>query len=77
MRCFFIIDGHIQAVEELTGLSDQEAIARSKALFAERRELYDTFEIWEGTRIVYRDLPTHGPSKHNEQRPAAGEDVGG
>ena len=54
MRCFFIVDGHIQAVEELPGLSDQEAIERSEALFAERRGLYDSFEVWERTRIVFR-----------------------
>ena len=44
MRCYFMRDGHIEAVEELTGLSDEEAIAKAHALFSERKHLFEGFE---------------------------------
>ena len=37
MRRYFMRDGHIEAVEELPGLADEEAIAKAHALFSERR----------------------------------------
>jgi hypothetical protein len=44
MRCFFIRGGHIVA-EELTGLSDEEAIAEAHLLFSERKALFQGFEV--------------------------------
>jgi hypothetical protein len=46
MRLFFMRAGHIPSVEELPGLSDEEATAKAHALFSERKRLY------EGLRVV-------------------------
>jgi hypothetical protein len=45
MRCYFMRGGHIVSVEELSGLSDDEATAKAHALFAERKELFQGFEF--------------------------------
>jgi hypothetical protein len=34
-------DGHIEAVEELPGLADEDAIAKAHALFSERKHLFE------------------------------------
>ena len=47
MQCYFMRAGHIEAVEELPGLSDEEAIAKAHALFSERRHF---FELWDRAR---------------------------
>ena len=54
MRCYFLREGHIQAVEELTGLSDEDAVAKAHALYSERESIYEGFEIWDRTRMVIR-----------------------
>ena len=54
MWCLFIKQDHIVASREVLGRSDQEAIERSKLLFEEKRALCDTFEVWEGRRMVYQ-----------------------
>jgi hypothetical protein len=54
MRCYFMRDGHIEAVEELPGLADDEAIAKAHALFAERRHSFEGFELWERSRVLVR-----------------------
>ena len=50
MRCYFMRDGHSEAVEELPGLSDEEAIAKAHALFSERKHLFEGFEVWDRAR---------------------------
>jgi hypothetical protein len=54
MRCYFMRGGHIKAVEELPGLSDDEAVEKSIDMFAARRaeHSYDGFEVWERSRMV-------------------------
>jgi len=54
MRCFFMRSGHIAGVEELPGLSDEEAVAKSRELFYERkpRFAFDGFEVWQLDRMV-------------------------
>jgi hypothetical protein len=54
MRCFFMRAGHIQTVEEMPGLSDEEAVAKARQMFDERKESlwYDGFEVWELARMV-------------------------
>jgi hypothetical protein len=37
MRCFFLCNGHIAGVEMLSGLSDQEAIAKAHTLSSKRK----------------------------------------
>jgi hypothetical protein len=50
MRCFFIRGGDVVAAEELTGLSDEEAIAKAHVLFSERKNLFEGFEVWDLAR---------------------------
>ena len=56
MRCYFLSGGHIAAVEELTGLSDDQAVAKAYQLFAERVAFYEGFEVWDRARIVVRSV---------------------
>ena len=42
----------IVGVEELTGLSDQEAVARANKLASKRRGRIDGSEVWDGKRLV-------------------------
>ena len=53
MRCFFVRDGRIAGVEMLTGLSDQDAIAKAhKLFFLERCAQFDGFEVWDGRGVA-------------------------
>lgn len=59
MRCYFIRDGHIAAVEALTAATDDDAIRQAERLFAERLfrdrdERFVSFEVWDRARFVYR-----------------------
>ncbi len=57
MRCYFLRGGHIVAVEELTGLSDEEVIVEAQALFSEREKSVETLEVWDQTRVIFRHPP--------------------
>jgi hypothetical protein len=75
MRCYFIKNGHIVAVEMLFGLSDQEAIEKSHELFAAQSADYEGFEVWDTTRVVVQwmkseDDPT--PDSITSPPPPAG-----
>jgi hypothetical protein len=54
MRCYFMRGGHIEAVEELAGLSDEQALAKAHALFSERKHKFEGFELWNRTRVIIR-----------------------
>jgi len=54
MRCYLMRGGHIVAVKEFPGLSDQDAIEQGRLLFEEHSEEYDDFEIWDHNRKVYQ-----------------------
>jgi hypothetical protein len=56
MRCYFMRDGHIQAVEILSSTDDQSRIEEARHLFETKGKprYADGFEIWEGPRFVYR-----------------------
>jgi hypothetical protein len=55
MRCFFLRNGHVAEVAMLTGLLDQEAVARAQKLFfLERQGEFDAFEVWDRIRAVFR-----------------------
>ena len=41
MRCYFMRNGHIFAVEELTKLSDAEAVEQAMALYKARGDQID------------------------------------
>jgi hypothetical protein len=51
VRCYFIREGHITAVEMLPGVNDEEAIRIAHALFDEqkRAQQYDGIEVWGRT----------------------------
>jgi hypothetical protein len=57
MRCYFMRGGHIASVEELWGLSDDEALAKAHELFSERKHLFEGFELWDRTRFLFRYPP--------------------
>ena len=52
MRCYFMKGGHIAAVEILEGLTEPEAIEKSKSLFAKTGNKFDGFELWDGARVI-------------------------
>jgi hypothetical protein len=62
MRCYFMRDGHIEAVEELPGLSNEEAISKAHALFSERKHFFEGFELWDRTRVLIRHPEPAAPN---------------
>jgi hypothetical protein len=69
VRCYFMRGGHIADVEVLEGLSDQEAIEKSRELFAARKDKFDGFEVWERDRMLTREsAPPATPA--NDQGPS-------
>jgi hypothetical protein len=56
MRCYFLKDGHIVAVELLETISDAARIAESLELFGTMGKLRgsDGFEVWDRRRFIYR-----------------------
>jgi len=69
MRCYFLRDRRVAGVEELpSGLSDEEAVAKAHAMSAKRKGTFDSLEVWEGGRFVFR-----GPLSVEERRGAASQ----
>jgi hypothetical protein len=59
MRCYFTKGGHIACVEPLDDImSDQEAIEKSRELFAARKGQFDGYEVWKGDCMVLQEPPT-------------------
>ena len=58
MRCYFLKAGHIEAVEELPGLSDDEAVTKRASCFSERSHLFDGFEVWDRTQVIVGTRPS-------------------
>jgi hypothetical protein len=55
MRCYYMRSGRIASFDEIVEYaSDEDAIAKAHRLFASRSELFDGFELWQRTRVVYR-----------------------
>lgn len=57
MRCYFMRDGHITAVEVVEADTDAEAVQLAIKVFYDRHTAdrpYDGFELWDGSRIVHR-----------------------
>jgi hypothetical protein len=52
MRCYYVRGGHIVDVDEVSGPSDEEAIGKAQALFSEREDLFEGFELWDRTRML-------------------------
>ena len=58
MRCYFLRGGRIAGVEILPiGLSDEDAIARAHTLSSKRKGPFDSFEVWDRARFVFRRPP--------------------
>jgi hypothetical protein len=55
MRCYFMKDGHIAAVEPLTQSTDAGRIAEAREFFELKGKPRgaEGFEVWDGTRFVY------------------------
>ena len=71
MWCFSVKDGRIASVKDLNGLSDQEAIEKAKLFF--EAGTYDTFEVWDGKRMVYQHT---SPNQRSETTVAVCRDAG-
>lgn len=55
MRCYFMHDGHIQAVEVLRATTDEAAIKEAHELFREHSgRRFAGFEVWDQARLVHR-----------------------
>ncbi len=66
MRCYFLKDGHIVAVEELTGLSDQQAVAKAHILYSQRTDGIESFEVWDRARVIVRHPDPAAKAARNE-----------
>lgn len=65
MRCYFMRNGHIAAVEELPGLSDEEAVRKGRELFEARRkqDRFDGFEVWKREEMLTQHPPPNSPAE--------------
>lgn len=59
MRCYLMKDGHIFAVEFLEEDTDSRLVEKAGEVFERRRPVanYDGFEVWDGSRFIYRWPP--------------------
>ena len=68
MRCCFVKDARIVAVEELIpGLSVHEAIESARIIFEKRASPYDGVEVWSLTRRLYKQDGVSHPLLGDEQ----------
>ena len=56
MRCYFLRDNRIEAVELLQRGPDPELIRQATELLARHPDAHH-FEVWDGRRLVYRSEP--------------------
>jgi hypothetical protein len=65
VRCYFLKQGHIAAVEPVFGLSDDEAVEKCREMFAARKDeaQYEGFEVWDLARMIIQCPP---PSTKSE-----------
>ncbi len=55
MRCYFMRGKRIENVHTLEKGSDDDLIQQAQAAFEKHtQQAYDGFEVWDGTRFVYR-----------------------
>jgi hypothetical protein len=56
MRCYFIKEGRIAAVEFLARASDEASISQARELFTVKGAPRgaEAFEVWDGDRFLYR-----------------------
>lgn len=69
MRCYFLIDGHIDGAETLPiGLSDEDIIAMAHMLSSKRRGPYGGFEVWDRARFVFGYPPLGRDTRADQPR---------
>lgn len=56
MRCYFIRDGHIVAVELIPKRTDEESISDARKMFDLKGQSHEAqgFEVWDQGRFIYR-----------------------
>ena len=55
MRCYFMRAGRIAGVTFLKSGSDDALIHEAERAFEQAaNQLFDGFEVWDGTRFIYR-----------------------
>lgn len=54
MRCYFLKNGVIRAVEVVRSTSDEAAIGQALELFEKRKEEFGGIELWDGNRLVHQ-----------------------
>jgi hypothetical protein len=62
MQCYYVRGGHTVDVDEVSGPSDEEAIGKAQALFSEREDLFEGFELWNRTRMLIGDPLLSAPN---------------
>ena len=63
MRCYFMRSGRIEGVTFLRSGPDDALIEEAKSAFAQQvDQQFDGFEVWDGTRFVYRSEASSTPS---------------
>jgi hypothetical protein len=61
MRCYFMRAGRIAGVTFLKSASDDALIQEAKRAFElTANQGFDGFEVWDGTRFVYRSDRANG-----------------
>ena len=64
MRCYFTRGGRIEGVTFLRSGPDDALIEEAKSAFAQQAgQQFDGFEVWDGTRFVYRSEASSTPSE--------------
>jgi hypothetical protein len=54
MRCYFLKNGVIRAVEVVRSSSDEAAIEQAIQLYDKRKDEFAGIELWDGRRLVYQ-----------------------
>jgi hypothetical protein len=63
MRCYFMRAGRIEGVTFLKAGPDDALIEEAQNAFAQQAgQQFDGFEVWDGTRFVYRSGASSTPS---------------
>jgi hypothetical protein len=57
VRCYFMRDGHIAAVDLVPDTSDAAAIEQAQERFTRRQDKFTGFEVWDRARVVHRQPP--------------------
>lgn len=64
MRCYFIRNSRIEAVYLLAGGSDEDLVYQGNHLFEKfAGPGTQSFEVWEGSRFIYRHEVRQGQAK--------------